>query len=325
MKIFSGMRPTGKLHLGHLLGALSNWTDLQNKNHECYFCVADLHALTSDFSHTEHLRSNIHDMVVDWLAAGLDPEKCHIFVQSHVKEQSELFLLLGMITPMGWLERNPTYKELRNETTEKDLSNLGFFSYPVMQAADILIVKAEGVPVGQDQVPHLEITREIVRRFNYLYGKTFPEPKALLTAFPKIMGTDGRKMSKSYNNSILLSDSDKDVQKKIQGMVTDPKRARRQDPGDPDTCNLFPLHQIFSSNETIKDVRNGCTTAVIGCVDCKKILLPNLEKTLAPIREKRIQITNDPAFIQDVLDQGAKQTREQSQSTLEDVRKAMHL
>jgi len=325
MRIISGMRPTGKLHLGHLVGALDNWTRLQNEGNECFFFVADLHALTSDFDKTDMLPENIEEMVIDWLAAGVDPKKCTIFVQSHVKEQAELFLLFGMITSMGWLERNPTYKDLKQENKEKDLSNLGFFSYPVMQAADIALLKGEGVPVGLDQVPHLELTREIVRRFNGLYGQIFPEPKALLTSFPKINGTDGRKMSKSYGNAILLSDTAAEVTTKIKGMLTDPKRALRKDPGDPDTCNLFPLHAIYSPESTVADVREGCTTARIGCVDCKKMLLPNLEVSLEQIRAKREHFSKNRGDVKDILSAGATRAQTIAAETLRQVRKAMHL
>ena len=325
MRVVSGMRPTGKLHIGHLHGALKNWVELQNSGAECFFFAADFHALTSDFDKTESIRTNIEEMVIDWLACGVDPEKSAIFVQSQIQEEPELFLLLGMITTLGWLERNPTYKDLRQENSEKDLSNLGFFSYPVMQAADILMLDGERVPVGQDQVPHLELTREIARRFNHLYGPTLKEPQALLTRFPKINGTDGRKMSKSYGNAILLSDSEAEVKTKVMGMLTDPKRALRKDPGDPDTCNLFPIHVIHSSPETVEEVRRGCTSAAIGCVDCKKLLLPNLERDLGEIRARRQNTLSNPAIVHAALNQGKDRATEIAQNTLARVRKAMHL
>lgn len=319
------MRPTGKLHIGHLHGALKNWVRLQNQGDECFFFAADFHALTSDFEKTEGIPANIEEMAIDWLSCGVDPARATVFVQSHVKEVPELFLLLGMITSMGWLERNPTYKEMRQETTEKDLSNLGFFSYPVMQAADIAVLGGQGVPVGQDQVPHLELTREIVRRFNHLYGQTLVEPQALLTAFPKINGTDGRKMSKSYGNAIMLSDTEGDVKTKVMGMVTDPKRARRQDPGDPDTCNLYPLHVIHSSPDTVAQVREGCVSAGIGCVDCKRLLLPNLETDLAAIRAKRAGYEARRGDVREILEAGAARARVLAGETLNRVRKAMNL
>ncbi|HLG19549.1 MAG TPA: tryptophan--tRNA ligase [Bdellovibrionota bacterium] len=325
MRIFSGMRPTGKLHLGHLFGVLNNWIDLQNKGNDCFFCIADWHALTTEFQDTKSIEPNIREMLIDWLAAGLDPKKSTIFLQSQVKEHSELYLLLGMITPLGRLERNPTYKELKQEITDRDLSNFGFLGYPVLQAADILLYKGEAVPVGQDQLPHLELTREIVRRFNNVYGKTFPEPRALLTQSPKVNGVDGRKMSKSYGNAILLSDSEEQVRAKIREMVTDPKRARRQDPGDPDTCNLYPLHEILSTQKTIGDVRKGCTTAGIGCVDCKGLLLPSLLAPLKQIRERREEIASSPKTLDRVLEEGAERAHKIAAETMKEVRKAVKL
>lgn len=324
MRIVSGMRPTGKLHLGHLLGALEHWIKLQNEGKDCFYFAADWHALTTDYQDANKVKPYTREMLADWLAVGMDPKKSTIFAHSDIPEISELFLLLGMITPLGWLERNPTYKELRQEITNKDLSNFGFLGYPVLQAADIILYKGEGVPVGQDQVPHLELTREITRRFNSTYKPIFPEPQALLTKSPKINGVDGRKMSKSYGNAILLSDSKEEIQSKIQVMVTDPKRARRQDPGDPDTCNLYPLHKIYSSNETIQEVRKGCTTAGIGCVDCKKLLLPSLLSRLEPIREKREEWTLHPKRIDEVLDSGAKKAQKVAKQTMNEVRDAVY-
>ncbi len=325
MRIVSGMRPTGKLHLGHLLGATEQWIKLQNEGHECYFFVADWHALTTDFQKTDAIPENVREMVIDWIAAGVDPNKSTLFVQSQVKEHAELALLLGMITPLGWLERNPTYKELRQEITDKDLSNLGFLGYPVLQTADVLVYKGEAVPVGLDQVPHIELSREIVRRFNGLYGSIFPEPNAMITETPKINGLDGRKMSKSYGNAIFLSDSEDEVRMKIKGMVTDPKRARRQDPGDPDTCNLYPLHEIYSTDHTLSQVRQGCTSAGIGCVDCKGMLLPTLLTSLKTIREKREELGKNPKQIDTILADGAKRASALASETMKEVRKALHV
>jgi tryptophanyl-tRNA synthetase len=264
-------------------------------------------------------------MVTDWLAAGIDPARSTIFVQSDVKEHAELFLLLSMVTPLGWLERNPTYKEIKQELSDRDLSMFGFLGYPVLQAADILLYKGTAVPVGQDQIPHVELTREITRRFNYLYGNVFPEPQPMLTASPKLSGVDGRKMSKSYGNAILLSDPEQEVRAKIRAMVTDPKRARRQDPGDPDTCNLFPLHEIYSTQETIAQVRSGCTTAHIGCVDCKGLLLPSLLSILNEFREKRAKWESKPEEINRILSDGAARARTLATQTMGEVRNALHL
>ncbi len=325
MRIVSGMRPTGQLHLGHLHGALANWVRLQSEGNECFFFVADWHALTTDWESTKDISHNVREMVVDWLAAGLDPAKSTIFVQSQIEEHAELFLLLGMITPVGWLERNPTYKEQRREITDRDLSNFGFLGYPVLQAADILLYKGDAVPVGQDQVPHLELTREIARRFNSTYKAIFPEPKALLTPSPRIGGVDGRKMSKSYGNTILLSDPETEIRKKIRAMVTDPKRARREDPGDPDTCNLYPLHEIYSSKDTIADVRKGCTTAGIGCVDCKNMLLKTFLPSMGQLLEKRSKLIKSPEYIDEVLSQGAERAREVASRTMNEVRRVLKL
>jgi len=319
------MRPTGKLHIGHYFGALQNWLLLQEK-HECFFLVADWHALTTDYQDTSALKNNIFEMVMDWMAVGVDPTKSVIFLQSQIKEHAELYLLLSMFTPLGWLERNPTFKEQKEQITDKDIQNLGFFGYPVLQATDVLIYKAEKIPVGKDQVPHLEMTREIARRFNHLTKTSlFPEPEAILTSTPKIVGTDGRKMSKSYNNSILLSDPKDVVETKIRGMMTDPQRLRRQDPGNPDACNLFPLHTLYSDENLQKEVRLGCTSATIGCVDCKKMLLPNINKYLEPIREKRLDLEKDPDTVQDILNHGSQKARQTAQTTIEEVRSTLHL
>lgn len=325
MVVVSGMRPTGKLHIGHFWGALTNWVKLQDQK-ECYFFAADWHAITSDYEHTEKLSDNTREMIADWLASGVDPRKATIFLQSKVVEHSELFLVLSMFTPLGWLERNPTYKEQRDEIKDKDLSNLGFLAYPVIQAADILIYKANEVPVGKDQVPHLEITREIARRFNHLVHKDiFPEPQALLTPSSKIQGLDGRKMSKSYNNAIFLSDDPATIETKIRGMLTDPKRVRRQDPGNPDECNLYPLHEVYSSKTTVFDVRKGCTTAGIGCVDCKKMLLPSLQEKVGEIRERRESWISRPHEIDEILSEGSKKAQVIAAQTLNEVKEVLHV
>ncbi len=325
MRIVSGMRPTGRLHIGHLLGALTNWKKLQDEGNDCFFFVADWHALTTDFKNTSQLPENNREMVIDWLASGIDPEKSTVFLQSAIREHAELFLMFSMITPLGWLERNPTYKEMRQEITDKDLSNLGFLGYPVLQAADILLYKGEAVPVGQDQVPHLELTREITRRFNNTYAHIFPEPQPKLTESPKINGVDGRKMSKSYGNAILLSDSTADIEAKVRTMVTDPKRARRKDPGDPDTCNLYPLHETYSPSETIQNVRKGCRSAEIGCVDCKKMLLDSLLPKLGEIREKRDHFAQHPKRIDEILDAGTQKAQKIATKTMNEVKKVAHL
>lgn len=323
--VVSGMRPTGKLHIGHYFGALINWVELQ-RTKECYFLVADWHALTSDYEHTEKLSENTYEMMADWLACGVDPNKATLLLQSKVKEHAELYLILSMFTPLGWLERNPTYKEQQQEIKDKDISNLGFLGYPVMQTADILVYKGNEVPVGKDQVPHLEISREIARRFNHLTSSSiFPEPKALLTPSSKIQGTDGRKMSKSYGNSIYLSDDNKTIETKIKGMVTDPKRVKRQDPGDPQNCNLFPLHEVYSSKTTLKEVIQGCTTAGIGCVDCKKLLLPSLTEKVGEIRSRREDWITKPKKIDEILGDGSNRAQKKAAKTLEEVKDVLHV
>ena len=325
MIIVSGTRPTGALHLGHLFGAIQNWLRLQNEGHKCFYFVADWHALTTDYRSTEKVKENTLQMVIDWLAAGLDPEKSTIFVQSCVKEHSELFLLLSQITPLGWLERSPTYKEMKQEIKDKDLSNYGFLGYPVLQAADVLLYKANGVPVGQDQVPHLELVREITRRFNNYYGNIFPEPKALLSQAPKIMGTDGRKMSKSYGNAILLTDSDEEIRKKVMSMITDEKRIKREIPGNPDECKLFPFHHVVTDAKTKEKIDSECRKAKIGCVDDKKILIENIIKILKPIRERRKKYEKDPSLVEQVIDRGNKRAGEIARSTMNEVNKALKL
>jgi tryptophanyl-tRNA synthetase len=322
--VLSGMRPTGKLHLGHLEGALKNWLDLQ-REYDCHYFVADWHALTTDFADPSGIRASTRDMVLDWLAVGLDPTRSTIFVQSGILEHAELFLLLGMFTPLPWLFRNPTYKEQQQEIRDKDLSNLGFLGYPVLQAADILMYRADFVPVGVDQVPHLELTREIARRFNALYGETLKEPQAKLTEVPKIPGTDGRKMSKSYGNAVFLADSPDQVAAKLKPMVTDPARIRRKDPGDPAVCPVFTLHQTFSSPEEREWAAAGCRTAGIGCLQCKDVLIANVNNRLAPIRTRREDLAADPGRVDRVLEEGTARAREDARRTMRDVRAAMKL
>ena len=318
----SGMRPTGALHIGHYFGALKNWLALQEET-QCYFFVADWHALTSDYADTSSLRAYIGEMVTDWLACGLDPDKSIVFRQSAILEHAELGLLLGMITPISWLERNPTYKEQQQEITTKDLGNFGFLGYPVLQAADILMYRPKWVPVGQDQLPHLELTREIARRFNHFYGSIFPEPEARLTPTAKCPGLDGRKMSKSYGNGIFLRDTMEEIAPKVRGMFTDPARLRRSDPGNPDVCNLYPYHDILTDGETRAHIRQGCVTATFGCVDCKKIFLAGLERFLAPVHERRAYYAARPELVWDILEAGNAKARAVAGSTMDLVRGAM--
>lgn len=322
--ILSGMRPTGKLHLGHLHGVLENWKKLQEEYH-CLFFVADWHSLTSEYADTGEIKTNVNEMVIDWLSVGIDPEKAVIFIQSKVKEHAELHLLLSMITPLPWLERVPTYKEQIDQIRDKDLGTYGFLGYPLLQSADILIYKADLVPVGIDQVPHIEFTREVARRFNYLYGNVFPEPQPLMTQYPKLPGTDGRKMSKSYNNSIYLSDSDEEITRKIKTAMTDPQRVRRNDPGDPEVCPIYAYHGIYSSGEQKKYVEEGCRTAGIGCIECKKILTENILKELEPYREKREELLRNPDMVRSVVEDGNDRAGEMAEKTMEEVREAMRI
>ncbi len=322
-RVLSGMRPTGQLHLGHLFGALKNWKRLQDE-YQCYFFVADWHALTSDYADPSQIRELTREIVVDWLSAGIDPEKVVLFVQSRLPEHAELHLLLSMITPLSWLERNPTYKEQLQEVTNKDLSTFGFLGYPVLQAADILIYQANFVPVGVDQLPHIELTREIARRFNHLYTPVFTIPESMLTEFPKIPGTDGRKMSKSYNNCIYLSDSPETAEQKVKPMVTDPARIRRTDPGNPDVCPVYDLHKIF----TPKDERDGyvvpgCRTAAIGCLDCKDVLLKHMVPILSPIYHRRVELARQVGRVEEILAAGTERARTVAGETLGAAKKAM--
>jgi len=371
-RVLSGMRSTGKLHLGNFVGALANWVRMQDE-YECFFFVADWHALTTDYADTSRIKENSLEVLLDWLAAGLDPERCTMFIQSHVPQHAELHLLFSMITPLGWLERVPTYKEQRENITEKDLGTYGFLGYPVLQAADILIYKGDFVPVGEDQVAHVELTREIARRFNFFYpkrgyapavklsreeeanavfdmnieladeslirrhestfakpagdrgpsGLVFPEPQALLTPSPKLPGTDGRKMSKSYGNTIMLTDPEPVVRQKLKTMVTDPARVRRSDPGNPDVCPVGDLHKIFSSKETMAKVYEGCRSASIGCIECKSWAANALVKILNPMQERRKKYEENPRLAWDILEAGSARAGKVADATMTEVRAAM--
>jgi tryptophanyl-tRNA synthetase len=357
-RALSGMRPTGKLHLGNYVGALANWIRLQD-TYDSYHFVADWHMLTTDYAEVGNLQENIREMVTDWLAAGLDPNKSTFFIQSRIPEHAELHLLFSMITPLGWLERVPTYKEQIANLKGRDLHTYGFLGYPVLQAADILIYKADDVPVGEDQVSHVEVTREIARRFNLAYGRpqgdtikldaksfaeaslegkaefvqrglvvvapVFPEPRAVLTPTPRLPGTDGRKMSKSYGNAIYLSDPPDTVWSKVSTMMTDPARKRRWDKGNPDICPVFDFHKIYSPQETIDRVNRECRTAEIGCVDCKKLMVEHLNRFLDPIRERRRKLEQCPGQVWDILENGTQKARKTAQATMAEVRAAMNL
>jgi len=389
MRIVSGMRPTGKLHLGHYFGVIKNWLKLQDSN-ECFFFVADWHALTNKYKETSDLKQNIYDLVIDWLSCGINPEKSTIFVQSGVKEHSELALLFGMITPKSWLELNPSYKDLKfnlifqyirdflfgknikidqdklheivykafyhkkdidHEGLTKDLTDLkikqeivneivhnikegdigkdidtfGFFGYPILMAADILIYNADAVPVGEDQLPHIEITREIARRFNNLYSPIFKEPQALLTESSKLLGTDGRKMSKSYNNTIALSEPRETLEKKVLSMKTDPQRLKKTDPGRPEICNVFSYHKHFTDSQEVDKIQVKCRNAEIGCVECKRILLENIDKFLSPIREKRKEYEENIGYVEKIIITGIQKAKEAAEENMKDVRNAMGL
>src|ERR1051326_3370362 len=327
-RILSGMRSTGKLHLGNYVGALANWVRLQD-DYECYFFIADWHALTSDYADTSRVKANTVDVALDYLAAGLDPERSTLFIQSHVPQHAELHLLLSMITPLGWLERVPTYKEQRDNIKDKDLGTYGFLGYPVLQGADILLYQADYVPVGEDQVSHLELTREIARRFNMFYaggrGDIFPEPQPLLTPTPKLPGTDGRKMSKSYGNTILLTDPEPVVRQKLKPMVTDPARVRRTDPGNPDVCPVGDLHKIFSDTETNAKVDVGCRSAGIGCIECKSWAADSLVQLLTPMQERREKYEENPRLAWDILESGSERARRVATGTMNEVRAAMQM
>jgi tryptophanyl-tRNA synthetase len=322
-RVLSGMRPTGKLHLGNYLGALDNWVRLQDA-HDCFFFVANWHALTTGADAAAEIPANTVEMVADWLGAGLDPQRCTLFIQSLVPEHAELHLLFSMITPLGWLERVPTYKEMV-EQLGLESPSYGLLGYPLLQAADILMYKARWVPVGIDQVPHVELTREVARRFNHVFGEVFPEPQAKLTEIPKVPGTDGRKMSKSYGNAIYLSDSAETVRAKVRPMMTDPARKRRSDPGNPDVCPVFDLHKIFSPPADREWAAAGCRTAGIGCLDCKDALLKHMEPALAPIRERRQTFAEKPDVIVDILREGSARARVVAEQTMAEVHRVTPL
>lgn len=318
-RVFSGMRPTGKLHLGHLAGALSNWIKLQD-DYECVYGIVDWHALMSDYADSSKIRGNCREVLLDWLSSGLDPDKCIICVQSHVPQHAELHLALSMITPLGWLQRCPTYKEQIINIQNKDLSNYAFLGYPVLMAADILLYKSHLVPVGEDQSAHLEISREIVRRFNNFYGEILVEPQILLTPTPKVPGTDGRKMSKSYGNAIDISDSPEDMWEKIRTMMTDPAREKRKDPGTPEKCPVWDIHKVFNNDDAQKaEIHEGCMNAGIGCVECKKRLRDHVERVMVPIRERRAYYEKDEDLLADILIQGASKAKIIAQETIDQV------
>jgi tryptophanyl-tRNA synthetase len=339
-RVLSGMRPTGKLHLGNYMGALANWVKLQDR-YDCFFFIADWHALTTDYADTSQVAANTLEVMLDYLGSGLDPDKSVLFLQSRVPQHAELFLAFSMITPLGWLERVPTYKEQQENLTGKDLSTYGFLGYPLLQAADILLYQPQFVPVGQDQVAHVELTREVARRFNQFYPKAshgehsgvgrgeqlhpdvLPEPQVLLTPSPKLPGTDGRKMSKSYGNTILLSDPEPEVRKKLKTMVTDPARIRRTDPGDPDKCPVGDLHKVFSTPETMAKVYEGCRTAGIGCIECKGWAADALVQILNPIQARRASFGEQHA--KEILEEGSRRARQRAAQTMDEVYAAMQM
>jgi len=322
--ILSGMRPTGRLHLGHLVGALENWVRLQD-TYDGFYSIVDWHALTTNYESTGDIRPSIVDNAMDWLACGLDPNRSTIFVQSRVVEHAELHLLLSMITPLGWLERIPTYKEQMQELSGRDLHTYGFLGYPLLQAADILVYRANAVPVGEDQVSHIELTREIARRFNHIYGVIFPEPQALLTKVPKLPGTDGRKMSKSYGNAIALTEKPDVMKQTVKDMMTDPARKRRSDPGNPDICPVGDYHKVFSDENRNTEVDQGCRSAGIGCIECKMWLFESLQKKVAPIYERRQELESRKNDVTAILEQGAAKAKAAAGKTMELVREAVKI
>jgi tryptophanyl-tRNA synthetase len=320
-RVFSGARPTGRQHLGNYLGALQNWITLQDQYH-CVYCIVDIHALTT-LTETDKLQDNIREMLLDWLAVGLDPQKSTLFIQSHVPEVMELHTLLSMVTPLSWLLRVPTFKE--KAKIQPQNVNYGLVGYPVLMTADIVLYKAEVVPVGEDQLPHLELAREITRRFNNFFGNTFPEPEAKLTPFPMVLGLDGKeKMSKQLGNYIELALSDEETEKKVMVAVTDPARRYRRDPGHPEVCNVYRLHGFFNLND-LDDIATQCRQAAIGCVECKKILANSINNTLQPFREQRAIIATKPEYIMDVINDGAKRARIIARETLREVKQKMKL
>ncbi len=322
-RIVSGMRPTGPLHLGHYFGVLKNWLDFQEK-YDCFFFVADWHALTTEYSNPRNIKQFVLELMLDWLSVGLDPKKVTFFLQSKVKEHCELNLILSMLTPLGWLERNPTYKDVKQELSSKDLNTFGFLGYPVLMSADILMYKADLVPVGQDQLPHLELCREIARRFNFLYGDFFPEPQAKLSPVPKLNGIDGRKMSKSYNNSIYLKEKPDSLKQKILSMLTDTARKRLKDPGDPENCNLFPYFLLLDPESDYSDIIEGCKSATRGCRDCKNLLLEKMINFLNPIQQKRRELEANIDEVEKVLKDGTAKAREIAQETMHEISKLLN-
>jgi len=323
-RVLSGMRPSGKLHLGNLVGALENWKKLQ-EDYDCFFFAADWHALTTEYHCPETIHESIREMILDWLSVGLSPGKSVLFLQSRIKEHAELHLLLSMITPLPWLERVPSYKEQQQELANRDLATYGFLGYPLLQTADIIIYKADKVPVGIDQVPHVELSREIARRFNFYYGPVFPPPEPLLTEIPKLLGIDGRKMSKSYDNAIFIADSPQEIRDKVGRMFTDPNRIKRRDPGNPDICNVFAFHRVYSSAETVEQVQVDCRRAAIGCVEDKKNLAENIVAGLSPIHDRRRQYLQNRGLVEEVLEDGCQRARRVACQTMEEVRAAMKI
>lgn len=324
-RVLSGMQPSGLMHLGNYLGALENWKALQ-EDYDCFFFVADWHALSTNYADTSRIREFVRELLIDWLAAGIDPKRSTVFIQSHIPEHAVLHLLLSMMVPVSWLERNPTYKEKQDEIKEKDLSTYGFLGYPVLQAADILLYKPDFVPVGKDQLPHLELTRELARRFNDIYKKpVFPEPKEHLTKFPKVLGTDGRKMSKSYGNTINLSDAEPVVRQKLKTMVTDPARVRRTDPGNPDVCPVYEFHKIYSPQAVQAQINQDCRTAAIGCIDCKKLVADKMVERMAPMWEARASLMNHPSRIDEIVQDGSQRAAKVAKATLAEVNEAMKI
>ncbi len=322
LRVVSGMRPTGPLHLGHLKGVLENWLRLQDE-HECFFFIADWHALTTEYADPGIVRAATLEVALDWLAVGIDPARALVFVQSEVPAHAELHLLLSFITPLSWLERVPSYKDQIRELREKDLGTYGFLGYPLLQTADVLVHRGEAVPVGEDQLPHIELAREIARRFNHLYGETFPEPQALLAKATKLPGLDGRKMSKSFKNTIPLAEDWKTTERKVRTMPTDPARVRRTDPGTPEKCPVWRFHEVYATEEEKAGIRKGCTTAGIGCLDCKRILLRHLEEELAPIRARRARWQERPDEVREILHEGSRRARELAAPVLDEARARM--
>jgi len=320
-RILSGMRPTGRLHLGHLVGALENWAGLQDE-YECFYMVADWHALMSEYEDSSSIAPNTREMVADWIGCGLDPERSTIFVQSRVPEHAELHLIFSCVTPLGWLERCPTYKEALEQIKDKDIRNYAFLGYPCLQAADILVYRANVVPVGDDQLPHVELTREVARRFNHLFAEVFPEPQGKLTQAPRLLGLDRRKMSKSYGNAIELADEDDVIRKKVRSMITDPARIRRSDPGHPEVCNVFDYYKVFAP-DAVPCVDKECRNAERGCVDCKKELAEALVEKITPIRERRNAVLAEEGAVEDVLERGREVASQRARETMGKVRGAI--